>query len=96
MTPACLRVQYPLHVPCVVNFEKVTLKLLIPKSSTICEFHMCVRRRLMKKNVRLKPEDAIFLFTGGVIPPTASLISEYDNNSPEPVTFIAQRETTFG
>ena len=96
MTAATLRVRYPNHVPCVVQFEKHTLKLLIPRYSTMCEFHMCVRKRLVKKDVSLKPEDAIFLFTEGKMPPSSAVIRDYDSKSPAPITFVAQREATFG
>ena len=81
-----IRSRYPDRIPVIVeNDIKCDLasidkkKFLVPGELTIGQFVYIVRKR-----IKLKPEQALFLFVGNTIPPTASLISViYDNHKNE-------------
>ena len=74
--------KYPDRIPIIVercsNDNTTELinknKYLAPSSLTVGQFVYVIRKRLV-----LPPEKAIFLFIGGILPPTASLLgSIYD------------------
>jgi len=97
MSTSALRERYPDYVPCEIYFEGATImKLLLPCSTTICEMHMCVRKRMIAKGVQLRSEEALFIFTGGKLPTSSAHVSDYDNSFPDAVVFEVQRENTFG
>ena len=76
--------KYPDRIPIIVercsNDTSTELinknKYLAPSSLTVGQFVYVIRKRLV-----LPPEKAIFLFIGGILPPTASLLgSIYDEH----------------
>ena len=76
--------KYPDRIPIIVercsNDNTTELinknKYLAPSSLTVGQFVYVIRKRLV-----LPPEKAIFLFIGGILPPTASLLgSIYDEH----------------
>ena len=76
--------KYPDRIPIIVercsNDNTTELinknKYLAPLSLTVGQFVYVIRKRLV-----LPPEKAIFLFIGGILPPTASLLgSIYDEH----------------
>jgi GABA(A) receptor-associated protein len=71
-------IKYPDRVPVVVQLlEKSTLpdidkkKYLVPNDITVGQFIYIIRKR-----IKLEPEQAILIFVNNTIPPTASLISQ--------------------
>ena len=74
--------KYPDRIPIIVERSSSDTttelinknKYLAPSSLTVGQFVYVIRKRLV-----LPPEKAIFLFIGGILPPTASLLgSIYD------------------
>ena len=97
MRIAVLRERYPDHVPCHIKFEGATvLKLILPCCTRVCEMHLCVRKRMITKGIRVRAEEALFVFVDGMVPASSSFISDFDIDKTQPVTFEVQRETTFG
>lgn len=97
MSMSAIRERYPDYVPCEIEFEGATiLKLLVPCNTTVCEMHMCVRKRMIGKGVALRSEEALFMFTGGKLPTSSAHLSDYDDNAPDAIVFEVQRENTFG
>jgi len=76
---ARIREKYPERVPViceraersqsVIDIDKK--KYLVPSDLTVGQFMFVIRKRL-----KLPPEQAIFLFVNGTIPPTGSLMSQ--------------------
>ena len=69
-------------------------KYLVPHNLTIGQFMYVIR-----KNLKLPAENAIFLFINGFIPPASALISNlYDNHKdPDKFLYISYSfENTFG
>lgn len=71
------RVKYPDRLPIIVEKNEKSAvqdidkkKYLVPADLTCGQFVYVIRKRL-----KLPPEQAIFLFVSGVIPPTAALLS---------------------
>lgn len=69
--------KYPNRIPVIVERVKNTNinpidkhKFLVPCELTVGQFAYIIRKR-----VKLKPEDAIFLFVNNTLPPTSSLMS---------------------
>ena len=94
--------KYPDRIPIIVercpNDTTTELinknKYLAPSSLTVGQFVYVIRKRLV-----LAPEKAIFLFIGGILPPTASLLgSIYDERKDKDhflyITYSG--ENTFG
>ena len=94
--------KYPDRIPIIVercpNDTTTELinknKYLAPSSLTVGQFVYVIRKRLV-----LPPEKAIFLFIGGILPPTASLLgSIYDERKDKDhflyITYSG--ENTFG
>ena len=76
---ARIREKYPERVPVicekadrsqsVIDIDKK--KYLVPSDLTVGQFMFVIRKRL-----KLPPEQAIFLFVNGTIPPTGALMSQ--------------------
>ena len=94
--------KYPDRVPIIVERSRSDTttelinknKYLAPSSLTVGQFVYVIRKRLI-----LPPEKAIFLFIGGILPPTASLLgSIYDERKDKDhflyITYSG--ENTFG
>jgi GABA(A) receptor-associated protein len=93
--------KYPDRIPVIVEKapnskvpEIDRKKYLVPKDITVGAFETEIR-----KHMKLKPEEAIFLFVNNTIPPTGSLISQvYDKHKESDgllyVTYSG--ENTFG
>jgi GABA(A) receptor-associated protein len=69
--------KYPDKIPVIVEKNKKSHvtdidrhKYLIPSDVTVGQFIFVIRKRL-----KLKPEEAIFIFINNTIPPTCSLLS---------------------
>jgi GABA(A) receptor-associated protein len=73
-----IRLKYPERVPVIcekadrsqsmIDIDKK--KYLVPSDLTVGQFMFVIRKRL-----KLPPEQAIFLFVNGTIPPTAALMN---------------------
>lgn len=94
--------KYPDRIPIIVERSSSDTttelinknKYLAPSSLTVGQFVYVIRKRLV-----LAPEKAIFLFIGGILPPTASLLgSIYDERKDKDhflyITYSG--ENTFG
>lgn len=69
-------------------------KFLVPSDLTVGQFIYVVRKR-----IKLAPEQAIYLFVNGMIPPTSSLLSHcYESNRDEDGFLYVKYccENTFG
>lgn len=97
-----IREKYPERVPviCERNEKSSTVvdidkkKYLVPSDLTVGQFMFVIRKRL-----KLPPEQAIFLFVNGTIPPTGFLMNQiYDEHrDPDGFLYITYSgENTFG
>ena len=98
-----LRSNYVERVPCIVeNYYKTVehvlprSKFLVPKDLTSAQFLYVIR-----KNLTLKPEQALFLFVGKCanIPPASELIMSIDSKYADQDGFLYfsfSLENTFG
>lgn len=73
-----IRAKYPDRIPVIVEKKEgspiPTLdkkKYLVPADITVGQFIYVIRKR-----IKLSPEEAIFLFVNNTLPPTGSLMSE--------------------
>ena len=94
--------QYPERCCVVVGRAKSAVnipeiekaKYLVPKDLTVGQFVYVIRKR-----IKLSPEQAIFIFINNILPPTSSLISEVYNQHKEEDGFLYitySCENTFG
>ena len=72
--------KYPDRIPIIVekhkscNYDISKTKFLSPKNLTLGQFVYIIR-----KNIKLSPEKAIFVTINGLLPPTSALMSDlYD------------------
>jgi len=96
-----IREKYQDRIPCIVEkAEKSQIqdidkkKFLVPSSLTVGQFMYVIRKRL-----KLQPEEAIFLFVNGIIPPVANLMSAvYEEHKDEDgfLYMTYSGESTFG
>lgn len=96
-----IRKKYPDRIPVIVEKAKNTeiddidkKKYLVPSELTVGQFVYVIRKR-----IKLSPEQAIFLFIDNKLPPTASLMSqiykEYGDN--DGFLYVSYSgESTFG
>ena len=88
--------KYPARLPLIVESKTIKIdkrKFLVPSDLTIGQFVYVIRKR-----VKLKPEDAIFIFINGTLPATTSLISQvYEEHKDEDNFLYVQisQESTF-
>ena len=69
-------------------------KYLVPKDLTIGQFMFIIRKR-----IKLEPEQALFIFINNILPPTSKLISEiYDTEADDDgfLYIVYTGENTFG
>ena len=94
--------QYPDRVPVYIEKgdNKITEELkknryLVPRDITMGQFMYVIRKQL-----KIKPEDAIFIFCNNSIIPSAEILSEvYDKYKDKETEFLMMkyyRETVFG
>jgi len=94
--------KYPDRIPIICERLKATQttpnidknKFLVPRDLTIGQFLYVVRKR-----IRLTPEQAIYLFINGMIPPTSALLMDCYENNRDPDGFLYIKyccENTFG
>lgn len=94
--------KYPDRIPIIVERSSSDTttelinknKYLAPSSLTVGQFVYVIRKRLV-----LPPEKAIFLFIGGILPPTASLLGSIYDEHKESDYFLYIKysgENTFG
>ena len=96
-----IRLKYPNRIPifvsrsCTNNCPKIDRnKYLVPHDLTVGQFMYVIRRR-----IKLSPEESIYLFVNNKIPTTSSLLSHiYEfNKSPDGFLYIIYSgESTFG
>lgn len=70
--------KYPNRVPVIVKKVESSMiadidrqKFLVPSDLTVGQFVFVIRKRL-----KLRPQEALFLFVGDIIPASAALISQ--------------------
>jgi GABA(A) receptor-associated protein len=96
-----IRSKYPNRIPVIVEKAKNSqipdidkCKYLVPDDLTIGQFVYVVRKR-----IKLTPEQAIFIFVDNTLPPTSSLMSQlYKEHKNEDgfVYVLYSGESTFG
>ena len=97
-----VRHKHPDKVPLIIErVEKNTTlppldkkKFLVPGDITVGQLIFVIRKR-----IKLRPDQAIFLFTNGVIPPSSSVLSIVYNEHKNEDGFLyckVTSETTFG
>lgn len=96
-----IRQKFPERIPVIVEKAKGSdapdidkQKYLVPTDLTVAQFVYVVRKR-----IKLEPQDAIFLFVDGKIPPATHLLSQIykDNQNPDGFLYITYaKESTFG
>jgi GABA(A) receptor-associated protein len=99
----CLKIQakYPNAIPTIIvrgrgaNFPALeSSKFLIPRDLTVGHFIYVLRTK-----IKLLPEQAIFVFINGVLPPNSQLISQvYEKNKSQDgfLYLTITSENTFG
>ena len=100
MSPEDLIHKYPDRIPvCVEVGEGLYLdrsKYLVPRSMTVGEFSIVIRKRMNK----LQPYEAIFLFvSGSILPPTSSTFDSLHSSHCENSMLLHlkyTKENTFG
>ena len=93
--------KYPNRIPVIVEKEELSnigvidkKKYLVPVDLTVGQFMFVIRKR-----IKLPPEDAIFLFIDNTLPPTTSLMSQVYKQHANPDGFLYvlySGESTFG
>ncbi len=96
-----IRLKYPDRVPVIVEkAEKSTIpqidkqKFLVPADLTMGQFLYVVRKR-----IKLSPDEAMYIFVNNTLPPAAATMAEiYKNNKDEAgfLTVTYSAESTFG
>ena len=97
-----IRRKYPDRVPVIVEQAKNGTNLvdidkkkyLVPRDLSLGQFMYVIRKR-----IKLPPEQAIFLFIDGMIPPTTTLLNVMDDNHRDKDGFLYityNGENTFG
>lgn len=73
-----IKEKYPDRIPVIVEKNKGSTimdidkrKFLVPADLTVGQFIFVIRKR-----IKLSPEQAIFIFVNNTLPPTASLMSQ--------------------
>jgi GABA(A) receptor-associated protein len=84
--------KYPNRIPIFVegDFEIDKKKYLVPFDLTIGQFMYVLR-----KKIKLRPEEGIYLFVDGGLPSTQKRFSEIERPLGY-LTIVAKRENTFG
>ena len=96
-----IRNKYPDRVPVIVEKSKNSnipdidkKKFLVPKDISVGQFLHVVRKR-----IKLKPEEALFMFVNNTLPPNSALMSFlYDKHKDEDLFLYItiNGENTFG
>ena len=96
-----IKKKYPDRIPVIVEKEQPCSipdidknKFLVPKDLTVSQFMYIIRKR-----VKIKSEEAIFLFINNSLPASSELMSSvYENNKDEDQFLYAtlSGETAFG
>ena len=97
-----IRLKYPDRIPVICekdprsggDFELIKTKFLVPQTLTVGQFVYVIR-----KQISLSPEKAIFLFVNNELPPTSALMSEIYEKHKEIDNFLffhVALENTFG
>ena len=94
--------KYPNRIPVICEVDNKNssiiqlkkMKYLVPDSLTVGQFVYVLR-----KQMTLKPEEAVFIMIDGILPPTASLMSQiyHDHKDNDGFLYaVLLRENTFG
>lgn len=94
--------KYPDRIPVICEIDSKSsndiqlkkIKYLVPNSLTIGQFVFVLR-----KNMTLKQEEALFIMVNNTLPPTAALMSEVYNQHKDLDGFLyafISKENTFG
>lgn len=95
-----VRQKYPDRIPVIVTSRSKDLqvdkhKYLVPSDLTMGQFIYVLRKR-----VKVKPEQAIFVFINNIIPPSSSLMSTIYTEHVDPnigmLKAVMTKENTFG
>ncbi|CAG9462628.1 unnamed protein product [Pedinophyceae sp. YPF-701] len=96
-----IRDKYPDRIPVIVEkAERSDIpdidkkKYLVPSDLTVGQFVYVIRKR-----IRLNPQQAIFIFVNNVLPPTAALMASIYEDYKDPDGFLYvtySSENTFG
>jgi len=96
-----IRIKYPDKIPVIVEKSKNSeimdidkRKYLVPSELTVGQFVYVIRKR-----IKIAPEEAIFLFINDTLPPSSSLISQvYKENKDQDgfLYVVYSGESTFG
>jgi len=95
-----LKIKYPNRIPIVVEVldkKKISLdknKYLVPQSLSVAQFIYILRKR-----IKLQPDEALFIFFNNNLSTSSSLISEIYNNNKNSDNFLyatISLESTFG
>lgn len=85
-----IKLKYPDRIPVIVEkAENSTMdeldkkKYLVPADLTVGQFVYVIRKR-----IKLPPEQAIFLFTNNILPPTSLLMSRLYKEHADPDGFL--------
>ena len=93
--------RYPDRVPVICEGDPKTgtitlrkMKYLVPDTLTVGQFVYVLRRQMT-----LRPEEAVFLMINNILPPTAALMSQIYNEHADEDGFlyaVLTKENTFG
>lgn len=96
-----IKKKYPDRIPVIVekaescNMPDINKhKYLVPDDLTVSQFIYVIRKR-----IKIKPEEAIFLFINNSLPASSSLMSDVYENNKDKDNFLYclyQNESTFG
>jgi len=96
-----IRINYPDKIPVIVEKNKNSeimdidkRKYLVPSELTLGQFIYVIRKR-----IKIAPEEAIFLFINDALPPSSSLMSQVYKENKDQDGFlytVYSGESTFG
>jgi GABA(A) receptor-associated protein len=97
-----IRLKYPGRIPLICekdsrsggDFELIKNKYLVPQDLTVGQFVYVIR-----KQIQLSPEKAIFIFIDNMLPPTSAMMSEIYEKYKDSDGFVycqVSLENTFG
>lgn len=97
-----LRIRYPTRIPVIVSRgvnsvlpELDKNKYLVPMHQSVAQFVYIIRSK-----IKMRPEQALFVFVNNVLPPTSALMSDVYEEHKDPVDDFLyvtySGENTFG
>lgn len=85
--------KYPHSVPVIITYEDHHKKYIIPRELTMGQLQIFIR-----KNIKLSPEVALFIFVNNVLPATSSTAEDvYNEHTRDGFLYLTvSKENTFG